>query len=133
MPITPALDQLRQCLKMRSGDRWPRSRGRKYPVTQRDWRLAVALLVLHAVRDAVRGLTFELRAPSAIPGVLVAALLLFLARKGPPMLRDGLSVAIIAIGTAAMLKVHYRGGRLINIVDWLLDCSQRHCQHGSDD
>jgi hypothetical protein len=36
---------------------------------------------VHGVSDAVRGLTIEPRAASAIPVVLVAALLLILARK----------------------------------------------------
>ena len=49
--------------------------------TRWGWRLAVTLLVVHAVSDAVRGLTIEPRAASAIPVVVVAALLLFLARK----------------------------------------------------
>jgi hypothetical protein len=43
--------------------------------------LAVALLAVHRVSDAVRGLTIEPRAASAIPVVVVAALLLFLARQ----------------------------------------------------
>jgi uncharacterized membrane protein (DUF2068 family) len=49
--------------------------------TRWGWRLAVALLAVHGVSDAVRRLTIEPRATSAIPVVVVAALLLFLARK----------------------------------------------------